>query len=280
VDVWEATRVLLRRWWVVVPVLLVTALFALRLSERVQPEYSASATLVMLAPFRTNGETGVATSNPFLNFSGALTTTAYVIQSALDRDEVRLQIAREGLASNYTVGPETRGTQGDVRSTPLVLVSVTTGAPGQATATVNRVVELFQAELKTRQSSLGTPRNETITSQVISPAVRATAAGSGGRRVLYSVGALGLLAAALVAFAVDAMIVRYTARNASRLASRAAAWPETTDPPQTGTVLVKPPSKTRFQILKARRPAAEAAERPETADSSTQTDVGRVESSR
>lgn len=279
-DVWEAMRVLLRRWWVVVPLLLITVLFALRLSERVQPEYSASATLVMLAPYRTNGETGVATSNPFLNFSGSLTTTAYVIQSALDRDEVRLQVAREGFASNYNVGPETRGTQGDVRSTPLVVVSVTTDAPGQATATVNRVVELFQAELRTRQAALGTPRDETITSQVIAPAVRAISSGSGGKRVLYTVSALGLLAAALAALAVDAAIVRLTAHRARRLAAKAAAWPKSLQSPTQANVGRLKSMKTRFATRKARWLPAKGAARREPLESPPQTDVGRVESTR
>lgn len=235
-DVWEAARIILRRWFVVLPILVLTGVLAGALGDRSQPEYSASSTVVMLAPFRTNGETGTAMSNPYLNFNSSLTTTAIILRASLDRSEIRELIATEGLAPNYNVIPQDRS--------PLVDVTVRTDSAEKATATVNRVVQLLQDDLRARQLNLRTPRDQTITTQVLSPATAATLFNSGRARTRYLVIGLGLFVAALAAFAAEGGI-RFAARR------------------------------------KARRTAVTAAAgRAQTANRSTGVEAGRVESSR
>lgn len=206
-DVWEAARIILHRWFVVLPILILTGVLAVSLGERSQPEYTASSTVVMLAPFRTNGETGTAVSNPYLNFNSSLTTTAIILQASLNRREIRSLLADEGLAANYNVIPQDRS--------PLVIVTVTTDSSQKAVASANRVVQLLQDDLRARQANLRTPRDQTITTQVLSPAAGATLFNSGRARIRYLVIGLGLFLAALAAFAADGAI-KIAARAKSR----------------------------------------------------------------
>jgi len=199
VDLFDITKLTFRWWYVTVPLLVLTLVSAAVVSARVQPEFTAQGSLIVVGPAAvptadTDEEPMVV--NPLLSQSGALPTTAYIASLAASSPQVARILAEEGLSTAYDVAAQTR--------LPVILLETRAQSRDVATNTALRLVEMIDEELRLRQLAADVPPDQRVTIDVID--VSAAGGGDyGGRTRLRIVIVLfGLLVTVAAAFALEA----------------------------------------------------------------------------
>jgi hypothetical protein len=168
-DFWKTIGVLLRRWYVAVPVFFVALVIGGGVFLKVPTQYVSTGTMVLTAP--TAGATTAVNpaqasgpGNPLLDFEGSLTITTQLLIQSMSSPSVGQQIAQQGGGtSTYQAGDGNTGG-------PFVVIVATANSPQEAELTVSLALKYAQNELDARQKNLNAPPSTYIgTQSVVSP---------------------------------------------------------------------------------------------------------------
>lgn len=254
-DLWTVVKVVVRRWYAVLPVLVLTGAFAYQI-DKAPPTYEANASVLLVAPNSTTGATGATVKqNSFLIFSGSLNITASAVSRILNDSEVRASYAEAGLLPDFEIGSDP--------SIPLIGVTAT-GSDGKVVvATVKRVLTDVSAQLQTLQDQAEAPADARIgVRELVNPDTADSLRGDVGR-TMATVGALGLLLAAAVALTIEGLVTRR--RPGQRLATTPAVPVTSVATPVRPAVpieTVRPASTASAPPVPAPAPAAPAHPTP------------------
>jgi hypothetical protein len=167
-DFWKTIGVLLRRWYVAVPVFFVALVIGGGVFLKVPTQYVSTGTMVLTAP--TAGATTAVNpaqasgpGNPLLDFEGSLTITTQLLIQSMSSPSVAQQIAQQGGVDTYQAGDGNTGG-------PFVVIVATANSPQEAELTVGLALKYAQNELDARQKNLNAPPSTYIgTQSVVSP---------------------------------------------------------------------------------------------------------------
>ncbi|HEY2812551.1 MAG TPA: hypothetical protein VGJ03_03695 [Acidimicrobiales bacterium] len=196
-------RILFRRWYVVLPTIVLATAVTYTQVSNVKPEYSANGSLVVLAP--PSPPTDVVPANPYAQITPSLRTTALVISQVMDDPSVHDQISKSGLTGNFTV------TVAD--DSPVTTFDATAASPQRAVDTVNALIARFPVELQTRQTAIGVAPEGQLRTQVLVSPLGAQQETSNRNRALAAFIALGIAAVLCVALAAESFAVRRRRRR-------------------------------------------------------------------
>src|SRR5918995_1072876 len=134
-DLWDLTRLLFRRWYFALPILLVSAIVAVLVSSSVKPDYRATGNVVMIpAPGdpadaelkAQNKPVPSRPKNPWLDLGFNALGQATILQVM---DQKTLEgFVDAGLSDSITVVMDQRS--------PIFIIEAVGTSPAQATATV------------------------------------------------------------------------------------------------------------------------------------------------
>lgn len=173
-DVWRITVAALRRWYVLVPLLALTALMMLAVGRGVQPEYDVTGT-TMVVP----GPSVPQVPNPYGGPDDANNAVTIVLNSP----EARAMIADQGLIPSYEVSPQSRST--------IMNFEVRGLSQQTAVDTGFAVFQMAATELRDRQTAAGIRGDQQYSIDVLqTPSVSATVA-EGKMRNMAVVAVLG-----------------------------------------------------------------------------------------
>src|SRR3954454_21977036 len=96
---WDAMAALSRRWYVVVPLLLIASLATVGTMKIVKPTYEAQAQLLMLNP--PTASDSKLKINPYLSFSDALGITGDAVSRVVQSDAYVRSIAAQGGTATF-----------------------------------------------------------------------------------------------------------------------------------------------------------------------------------
>jgi len=195
VDLWDLLRVLVRRWWVTVPLLALTAAVALTLGGRESTTFKGTASLVLALP-GNDGANGEAVVNPLASL-GAASQFGGLVGAAVDSPATRNEIAQAGGSPDFDLG------QG--KGSPTLVIGVTSDRADVAQRTVTDVLERVQRQVVVLQDQLAVPQDLRFSGQVVVPPI-VTSTTASSTRVLLAIVAAGLLLTALAALAVEALL--------------------------------------------------------------------------
>jgi hypothetical protein len=238
-DFWKTIGVLLRRWYVAVPVFFVALVIGGGVFLKVPTQYVSTGTMVLTAP--TAGATtavdpahATGPGNPLLDFEGSLTITTQLLIQSLSSPSVGQQIAQEGGGtSTFQAGDGNTGG-------PFVVIVATANSPQQAELTVSLALKYAQDELNARQKNLNAPPSTYIgTQSVVSPTQATTKITNkvkdGGIALV-----VGLILSVATAYGVDSWMSRRRRRRAAAVdddddTSIDAIEPDDDDEPDDGS---------------------------------------------
>lgn len=149
-DVWDLTRVMARRWWVVAPCLLATAVTALVVVRSLPTDHVVTASVVLTAPPQPV-DLGLRVG------ADSQVTPAGVIAELLQGPEVRDAVAQAGATSAYTA--EAVG--------HIVRVIATSSDAGQVGPTADAVLDAIPDAVVEREDALGVPEVARTTVEII-----------------------------------------------------------------------------------------------------------------
>lgn len=159
-DIFEATRVILRWWFIAIPLFILTFVGAIVGTNGFPPEYTTNASILFVGPTVVEtADNELEAVNPLLNQSSALTTAAVVTSLSIAGPQVADILSNEDLSTAYEVGTESRS--------PILLLQVRAESRELATATALRLVELVETDVRLRQDAANVPENQRVTTSLI-----------------------------------------------------------------------------------------------------------------
>ena len=211
----EMGRVARRRWYVLLPLLLLAAVLTAGVARSIPRQYQSTGMVSLLASQQSIKGTSTVpgTSNPFLSFDSSLNDTADFLVRRLGSTEAAQQLAGEGVGTYTAVLAASQG--------PFIDLTTNGASPQAARAAMTTLIGYTAAQLQSLQEQQGVPAQAMITSAVIVPGSPPAALDK--RRVQDSLGAgaAGLALAVLATFAADSFAARRRSRRGRRAEVRA-----------------------------------------------------------
>ncbi|MDG4823350.1 hypothetical protein O7635_15955 [Asanoa sp. WMMD1127] len=201
-DLLDLLKLVVRRWYVAVPIVILTLAAAVALGSAIQPEYKTAATVILVPPTTSaaspaNGATP-APGNPWLRIGEA--QMAQAVQIAVSSGEARQKVVAAGGDSAYEITLVTRSS--------IMTAEVSSESSAKALATVEAVTKLISDEVVAQQAKYKPKAGEEITTQVLDPGLNVTPSRSNVLRAQIVVLAIGLLLMAAAVVAYDAIARR------------------------------------------------------------------------
>ncbi|GIH11014.1 hypothetical protein Rhe02_90810 [Rhizocola hellebori] len=204
-DLWDLTRLLFRRWYVALPMLLVSLASVAVISQTVPPDYSATGHVTMIPPSqRTPAENPTKIQNPWEELGFRALGQAVIIK--LSEQKVLEDLVNAGYTDNFTVGMDDR--------TPLFTIESIGSSAEQAISTTRRVMKLIEEDVMARQTRYGVAGGDLITTLALDNGDTVVKITSKATRVLLVATALGVLLSAATTIAIDAILRRRSRRRA------------------------------------------------------------------
>ncbi len=198
-DVLSFLRVLLRRWYLVVPIVIASLLGSAYFWETAPSTYEATGTLLLKNPTGIDDET--ARENPYLGYGG-LYVPGKVATDVVGARDYRLRLAEVGVNPTYELVVDT------TTQAPIVFVRVEGATESEAVGSVAAVISAVQSALKDRQAETGAPEASWVTTEVLTAPPDATPLYSSKLRGVAAILAVGGLLTLGLVFGVEGVVRR------------------------------------------------------------------------
>jgi hypothetical protein len=209
VDFWDLTKLLVRRWWIALPMLLLSAGLAVLTFSLVKPDYVATAYVQLVPPAVAMPAPGQPTAdqrNPWLGM-GLRTIGDAARVTVLDKTVVD-QLKANHYSDSYTV-------ELDV-SSPLATFQIVGDSRQQARETADFLVARYTRSIATLQASYGVSTADTIAARRLDQGTNIEKSTSKVKRALVAVAAAGILMTAGVTIGLDAWLRRRARRAGAK----------------------------------------------------------------
>lgn len=202
-DFWKTMGVLLRRWYVSVPIFVVSIALGGAVFFVVPTQYESTGTLVLTAPTSggvtvINPKDATGPGNPLLDFQGSLTITTQLLIQSLSSPTVQQNIANQTDATTMQAGDGQTGG-------PFVVIVADAPSREKAEKSVALALQYASDELNQRQKALNAPPSTFIVTQVVVAPTQATTKLSSKFKVGGIALAAGLVIGLAAAFAWESM---------------------------------------------------------------------------
>jgi hypothetical protein len=213
VDLFDVVRSCLRRWYVLLPLLLVTGAFSYHVYSSVKPAYYSNAVIGLTPPSTRNDANpiggGEVPRNGLLDVGGA-NLIANIATIGLSGPAVADQVKAAGGAV-YTVRmfpiPES------FQQLPLIMIEVSAADAATALRTVELVVSQAEPTVLALQKQANVPEREVANSFVVSPPAVPIAGMPSRTRSTLVIFCAGSGIALVLAVVIDLIAVRIRARR-------------------------------------------------------------------
>lgn len=241
-DFWDLTKLLVRRWMIVLPMLVLSAGLAALTIVQVKPDYVATAYVQLVPPVLGETKPGQATAeqrNPWIGL-GLQTIGNAAIVTVTERS-VEEQMKALGYSDSYTLalGSSDSSTATWGSPIPMVRFEIVGTSEAQARATANELVERFSQSVGDLQSTYQVARKDAITARRLDLGTNVEASTSKVKRAFAAVLAAGLLLSAACTVGIDAWLRQRQRRRSTGDSKPPAATPNPLPPAAT-----PPPSRT------------------------------------
>ncbi|QWF79800.1 hypothetical protein HUW46_03213 [Amycolatopsis sp. CA-230715] len=229
-DFWGAVRLLRKRWYVVLPAIVVALALTALTYVSIPTRYSSTGVVVLTAP-SAGGKVAERSSpdqavqiNPLLAFDGSLVTSAQIAAQVLNDPATKeaLGIAT-GSSDTYTASNGT--TNG-----PFVFVTAQSDSDARSRQLVGGALDRARQELDTRQRELKAPEGTFIQVQVLVKPTVPEAQIGGKLRFAGAAFVLTVILALAVTFAYDSIANAVRRRRPKSPGAAAPRDPELTRP--------------------------------------------------
>lgn len=205
-DFGEMLRVVLRRWYVSVPVLLLTIVATVGMYRVWPTTYQSQIQLTLLDSRNVASQQGNA-GNPYLDFNPSLDAVVDLMGRNLSSDQSASQLKALGMTNPYTAGIA-QNAQG-----PFLAIVVTGHSPAKIIQAMPIIVTFARQRLAEMQKASAAPANSLIQLIPIAPASSPTKVLKTKFEIVAGVAILGLLCAFLLTFISDNVLNQRAARK-------------------------------------------------------------------
>jgi hypothetical protein len=221
VDLFDVVRSCIRRWYIVLPLLLFVAWCSHHVYKSVKPVYYSNALIGVSLPNSqvTIPAQGVAVPrNGLVDAGGSTTMIANMVALNLRGPAVAAQVVSAGGQANYT--SKMFPVPATMPELPMVMIEATEPDPAAASKTVELVVAQAAPTLRTLQQQASVPEDQMVTSFVVSPPSLPAAGTPSRTKSTIAVFVAGAGLAILVGVVADVVLMRWKPRRQKRQEKR------------------------------------------------------------
>jgi hypothetical protein len=197
----EAARVIRSRWYVILPLLVLTLVATLGVDRAVPTKYQATSTFSLLASQQAVQGTTAApgTDNAFLSFDGSLNDMADFLTRRVDAPDSAKQLQQLGVTEAYSADLAANA------EGPFITLTVTGTDPAHVSTSINTLFKFSQQELADIQTQASVAPSAMIGSiLIVAPGPPTTQLKSKIQGVI-GVAVVGLVLSFLATFAADSL---------------------------------------------------------------------------
>jgi hypothetical protein len=237
----------LRHWLVAGLVLVATIVAGFVLVQRVEPDYEATGTVVLLPPSTAmvgSGEESRVDVNPYARFGNPQAILSTAIVGIMESGPMQTVLEARGVDGVYDIAVDPGG------GGAIMILTVTAKEPQSALDQLSILLTTLQSEVIDRQRSSGAPTDTWFNAAILSTPDEPTPQFGSRTRVLAAVvtiGGVGVVAAALLSEALT------THRRRRRDAAEEAEAANVTEVAEVAEELAEE-ARVRRLVLKPRRP--------------------------
>jgi uncharacterized protein involved in exopolysaccharide biosynthesis len=228
-DFGEMFRLLLRRWFIAVPLLLITLAGTAGIYKAWPTKYQSQVQLTLLSSRSVASAQGNA-GNPYLDFTPAMDAVVDLLSRNLSSDQSATQLQALGVTYPYTAGIASNA-QG-----PFLAIIVTGHSPAVIMQQLPIIVKFAQQRLAEIQRASSAPKTSLIQLVLIAPPNSPTKVLKTKIELVAAVFVIGLICSFLFTFVADNILSRRgkpqrrsahpPAANERLGAARIREWPE------------------------------------------------------
>ncbi|WP_430791665.1 hypothetical protein [Actinoplanes sp. G11-F43] len=212
-DLWDLTRLLLRRWYFAVPLLMASVAAVVLAAQNVSPDYKSMG-YMQLIPAPSSGKPVNPNAkprpvNPWLGLGFAALGNAASL--TVTNPTTLEQLAKEGYSDSITVILNDR--------TPLFEIEVVGDTREQAAATTQKIIKMLQDDIQAKQTQYKAMEEDTITTLVINDGGAPEQDSGTRKRVLIVAAGVGVLLTTACTIALDYWLRRRAERKAAKAAA-------------------------------------------------------------
>ena len=208
-EFWTSVRVMVRRWYVVVPCLILTGAMGMYLVNHVKPTYQASGSVLLSG----NGQAAhvetastVPGVNPYANMDQS--QLAFLVSQSAGSSSFADQMTAAGATGNFSVTA--------IPAEPAMSLTVTASTPEQALSSYHELLALLNEQITLKQRAVGAPSNTLVGVQAWTSPSSALPVNAAKVKALILVLVIGLLLTLGLTFLVDAALTHRVAWSRSR----------------------------------------------------------------
>lgn len=213
-DLWDVAKLMVRRWFVAVPILVLTLVATLLAATLVEPDYTATTNVSLLPPVAQNTSGNGQKVNPWTTDSLSVVTLAH-----LNSKRLHDELGRTGFSSVWEANT-------DIRSASLIIIKVTAPTEEEAQATATELQRRVTSYVAEQQASYPLSEEQKITTIPVGLADLEVATGKVKRTLIVVVG-IGVILSIALTVSTDALL-RWRASRKGRAA-------DGTDPAASGS---------------------------------------------
>jgi capsular polysaccharide biosynthesis protein len=250
VDVWDLAKLMGRRWYLTVPMLLLTVAGTVWTITTIKPDYTSTGTIILVPPADKTPLTTqeLAKTNTWVELGEDVMAQAVTI--SVQTQATRTEIAADGLASaTYEVSSEARSN--------LITVTGTAPTPEMAQRVVQRVMQQITTEVREQQAAFNPKPGRAITTQVLDEGDSIQVVTSATKRAAVVIAGIGLLLTAAVSIVCDVLLRRRERRRTERRAERRAR--AAADGAETERTVMFEPAAGKAAVPRARTGSSDAS---------------------
>ncbi|WP_375504716.1 hypothetical protein [uncultured Jatrophihabitans sp.] len=197
-DVFTLASACVRRWWVFLPLIAITAVVTVLQARSIKPDYSQGAQVILVPPSSVStGDSKAAMVQ--VNPLGSIGTTQAALVARLNSGPAATAVAQAG-GGGFSAFAEKIGG----------IVALTAGADSasRTTATLSAAIKQVDTQLALLQKDLNTPANLYVTSHLLSVDPSVSSAYPHRGRNLTLIAIAGVFISVLIAQLVDFLLQR------------------------------------------------------------------------
>ncbi|HTC68572.1 MAG TPA: hypothetical protein VK662_03310 [Acidothermaceae bacterium] len=161
----DVLRTLVRRWYLVLPALIIAVTVAFEVFLVVPPTYRVQARLLLLPSAASSGPVAGA-GNPYLSLSAGLGQTAQVIALAVTDPKSVAALSKLGADASFNIGIDAAA------AAPILVATASSVNAANAEKTLSLVVQQVRAQLQNAQAAAGAPKNTFISLSVLTQSAK------------------------------------------------------------------------------------------------------------
>ncbi|MGU3432745.1 hypothetical protein ACNHUS_06970 [Actinomycetes bacterium M1A6_2h] len=210
-DLFDVFKISARRWYVVLPILLIAGYYAYQSYSNVKPVYYSSVSIgivlpsVKEVPAQATTETPAIVESNGLADSGGVSLLANFLSIGLKDNSLRSQVAEQGGYTTYQAEVFALPTAGQL---PIVVVSSTGGSRDRVSTTMELVLAQAEPTLKNLQAGAGVPESRMASAYPLSVIPDPIGSLPSRTREAGAIAAAGIVIALVAGVLTDAVIKR------------------------------------------------------------------------